>query len=101
MKISIFVFVSPIRYFVLNEDGSSDTEWWDSDVNDAGHIDFTNPEAAEWWYDRILDLVQEFNLDSLKFDAGEISHSPQVSLYYFINAALLPSVSKERWSYMK
>lgn len=65
-------------YFVLAEDGSPDSNWWNNNGSLPGYIDFTNPEAAQWWAGRIRSLIETYDIDSLKFDAGESSFSPQV-----------------------
>lgn len=64
-------------YLVMNATGSTDTEWWQSETGQAGYIDFTNPEAANWFLDRLIKLQQETGLDSFKFDAGESSWAPE------------------------
>lgn len=46
----------------------------------SGYIDFTNPAAAEWWYQRLQNLIDTYDIDSFKFDAGESNFSPQVYL---------------------
>ncbi|CAH2049634.1 unnamed protein product, partial [Iphiclides podalirius] len=65
-------------YLVLNEEGSPDTTWWNNNGSVPGYIDFTSPAAAEWYSARIGDLVRAYDIDSLKFDAGESSWSPQI-----------------------
>ncbi|XP_013142492.1 PREDICTED: uncharacterized family 31 glucosidase KIAA1161-like [Papilio polytes] len=65
-------------YLVLNEDGSPDSSWWNNNGSLPGYIDFTNPEAAEWYSSRIKNLIETYDIDSLKFDAGESSWSPQI-----------------------
>lgn len=67
-------------YLVLNEDGSPDTSWWNNNGSVAAYIDFTNPTAAEWWYQRVKLIVDTYDIDSLKFDAGEASWSPEVAV---------------------
>lgn len=67
-------------YFVKNEQGSVDTQWWNSAKGNASYIDFTNPEAAAWWSTRLRNLQTMYGIDSFKFDAGESSWSPQVSV---------------------
>lgn len=46
-------------------------------------MDFTNPEAAEWWSNRVRSIIETYDIDSVKFDAGESSWSPQVSKLVF------------------
>lgn len=68
-----------LRYLVLDHNGSPLTKWWNSDANDAAYIDFTNPAAATWFYDRLVALKTLSGVDSYKFDAGESSWTPIVS----------------------
>lgn len=65
-------------FLVLNEEGSPDTSWWNSNETIAAYIDFTNPEAVAWWSGRVQELLKTYNIDSVKFDAGESSWSPQI-----------------------
>nr|QOL02381.1 putative family 31 glucosidase KIAA1161 protein [Rondotia menciana] len=65
-------------YLVLNEEGNPESSWWNNNGSLPGYIDFTNPEAAEWYRSRIQDLLDTYDIDSLKFDAGESSWSPQI-----------------------
>ncbi|XP_068622814.1 myogenesis-regulating glycosidase-like [Battus philenor] len=65
-------------YLVLNEENSPDSSWWNNNGSIPGYIDFTNPEAADWYSTRIRNLIETYDIDSLKFDAGESSWSPQI-----------------------
>ncbi|KAL0820841.1 hypothetical protein ABMA28_005512 [Loxostege sticticalis] len=65
-------------YLVLNEEGSPDTTWWNNNGSVPGYIEFTNPEASNWYTQRIQTLIDTYDIDSLKFDAGESSWSPQI-----------------------
>ncbi|KAG6452085.1 hypothetical protein O3G_MSEX007467 [Manduca sexta] len=67
-------------YFVLDEAGSPDTSWWNNNGSVPGFIDFTNPAAAEWWYQRLRTFLDTYDIDSLKFDAGESSFTPQIAV---------------------
>lgn len=71
-------------YLVLNEAGSPDTSWWNNNGSVPGYVDFTNPEAAEWWYQRVKNVIDTYDIESLKFDAGESSFTPQVSVQLFM-----------------
>ncbi|XP_075979492.1 myogenesis-regulating glycosidase-like isoform X2 [Anticarsia gemmatalis] len=66
-------------YFVADESGSTATSWWNNNGSVAGYIDFTNPRAAEWWYQRVRTLLDTYDIDSVKVDAGEASFAPEVS----------------------
>ncbi|XP_063539892.1 myogenesis-regulating glycosidase-like [Cydia strobilella] len=65
-------------YLVLNEEGSPDSTWWNNNGSLPGYIDFTNLEAAAWYSSRLQDLIDTYDIDTLKFDAGESSWSPQI-----------------------
>lgn len=69
-------------YLVLNEEGSPDTTWWNNNGSVPGYIDFTNPEAADWFSDRVRNVIETYDIDTVKFDAGESSWSPQVQIVY-------------------
>ncbi|XP_022126353.2 myogenesis-regulating glycosidase [Pieris rapae] len=65
-------------YLVLNEDGSPIASWWNTNGTNPGHIDFTNPQAANWWSERVRNLLETYGFDSAKFDAGQSSYTPQI-----------------------
>lgn len=67
-----------ISYLVLNEQGNPDSSWWNNNGSVPAYIDFTNPEATTWYTSRIQNLIDTYGLDTIKFDAGESSWSPQV-----------------------
>ena len=46
-------------------------EWWQG--KNATCIDFTNPKSRNWFAKRIKNLLNEYNIDTFKADAGEIS----------------------------
>lgn len=77
-------FCTRYSYLVLNEEGSPETSWWNNNGSIPGYIDFTNPEASDWYTSRIQNLMDTYELDTLKFDAGESSWSPQVKLILFV-----------------
>lgn len=76
--IKLLVFFPYYSYFVLNEEGSPDTTWWNSNGTVASYVDFTNPEAAAWWRGRIQQLMETHDIDSIKCDAGESNWAPEV-----------------------
>lgn len=65
-------------YLVTNYDGNPDTTWWNSKKGESGYVDFTNPDATEWYSNRLKKLQEDAGIDSYKFDAGEISWAPSV-----------------------
>ncbi|XP_026728034.1 uncharacterized protein LOC113494086 [Trichoplusia ni] len=58
------------NYFVVDETGNPNTSWWNNNGSIPGYIDFTNPEAAEWYYQRMKAVLDTYDIDSVKFDAG-------------------------------
>ncbi|KAJ8714336.1 hypothetical protein PYW07_002561 [Mythimna separata] len=68
------------RYFVLDQSLNSTTSWWNNNGTVAGYIDFTNPKAAAWYSERLRALLDAYDIDSVKFDAGEASFAPQISI---------------------
>ncbi|XP_068085898.1 myogenesis-regulating glycosidase-like [Anabrus simplex] len=62
-------------YLVLDITGNAESTWWNGK---GAVIDFTKPEAANWWANRLRKLQQEAGIDSFKFDAGETSWLPQL-----------------------
>uniref|UniRef100_A0A2A4JLH7 Glycoside hydrolase family 31 N-terminal domain-containing protein n=1 Tax=Heliothis virescens TaxID=7102 RepID=A0A2A4JLH7_HELVI len=68
------------RYFVIDEAYETDTSWWNNNGSIAGYIDFTNPKAGNWYYDRLKEVLDTYDIDSVKFDAGESSFAPEISI---------------------
>ncbi|XP_065079534.1 myogenesis-regulating glycosidase-like [Ochlerotatus camptorhynchus] len=63
-------------YLITDNNGSTDTWWWNSGLNEAASVDFTNPEAAEWFSRRLRLIQEQSGIDSFKFDAGETDWIP-------------------------
>lgn len=66
------------RFLVKDFNGSPDTRWWNSIADGAAYIDFTNPMAAQWFTNHLIDLRASSGVDGFKFDAGETSWAPAV-----------------------
>lgn len=64
-------------WFVADRTGNTDSRWWNRPDGEAAYIDFTKPEAAQWFTDRLVKLQEEAGIDSFKFDAGETSWIPK------------------------
>lgn len=67
-------------HFVADHNGNTDTQWWNSVQGDAAYVDFTQPEVAQWFTQRLQAILNESGIDSFKFDAGESSWSPPDAL---------------------
>lgn len=65
-----------LGYFVKNTDGSDIASWWNSD--NSHQIDFTNPDAQEWYSARLRTLQDNPGIDNFKFDAGETKYVANV-----------------------
>lgn len=63
-------------YLVADRNGNTDTEWWNSNKGQAAYVDFTKPDVAEWFTERLQAILDESGIDSFKFDAGETSWTP-------------------------
>ena len=73
-----FKTLSEKGYLVRNFNDSSEpalVDWWNG--NDSGIIDFTNPEAVDWYLKQTQNLKAEFNVTSFKFDGGESTNLPK------------------------
>ena len=58
--------------FVIND--GEESHWWKG----AGvHLDFTNPDAVQWWYGQV-DKVMAPGVDGFKVDQGEINFGDSV-----------------------
>lgn len=64
-------------YLVKSYTGSVDTSWWNSDTNQATHVDFTNPAARSWYRRRLEEIQESYGIDVFKFDGGETSWFPE------------------------
>lgn len=62
-------------YLVKDQDGNVVSTWWDGQ---AGAVDFTNQEAADWYVKRHKKLLKDNHINAVKQDAGESSWLPQI-----------------------
>ncbi|XP_065225168.1 myogenesis-regulating glycosidase-like [Planococcus citri] len=64
-------------YFVKNDAGTT-VKWWNGK---GGYIDFTNPDAYEWFRKRLETLKNSTGIDAFKFDAGESDWAPDSPVF--------------------
>lgn len=57
-------------------------------------LDFTNPEAVEWFSEQLNNMVSEYGLDGFKFDAGDPEYYPESSVSY---KKITPNEHTELW----
>jgi len=78
------------KLVLLNNEGDS-LLTWDEAKNPSiinwwnGYsmvLDFTNPEAVEWFREQLNNMVSEYGLDGFKFDAGDPEYYPENSVSY-------------------
>ncbi|KAJ8947346.1 hypothetical protein NQ318_002872 [Aromia moschata] len=77
-------------YFQIDANGNTNSSWWDG--IDANQVDFTNPDAAQWYSARLKKLQENPGIDSFKFDAGEVTYGPQQPVSSYVNAENTPNV---------
>ncbi|KAJ8978375.1 hypothetical protein NQ317_005956 [Molorchus minor] len=82
-------------YYVRDPEGNTTASWWDGDS--AHQIDFTNPDAAEWYSARLRKLQESPGIDSYKFDAGEVNYAKQPSVYDNVDVETIPNVLTESY----
>jgi myogenesis-regulating glycosidase len=59
------------EFFVKSHSGSVSTSWWNSEKDQAAHVNFAKPAAMDWFRTRLETIRTEFGVDIFKFDAGE------------------------------
>ncbi len=53
------------------------TRWW---RGEGALVDFSNPEAAAWWLDKLRALQDRYGIDGFKFDGGDGNWVPRDGL---------------------
>nr|CAH7726086.1 unnamed protein product [Callosobruchus chinensis] len=81
-------------YFVKDTSGGDKATWWNS--QNSHQIDFTNPEAAKWYTERLKKLQKNPGIGAFKFDAGETNYGPQPSVYN-IDPELVPNALSKHY----
>ena len=68
-------FQEGMNYWVKGIDESVPglLRWWNGI---AATTDMTNIQAAEWYRNRLKTFIDEYSIDGLKFDAGELTYLP-------------------------
>lgn len=55
-------------------------KWWNGY---SAHLDFTNPEAVQWFKDQLDYLQETYGVDGFKLDAGDFNHYAQQPISTF------------------
>lgn len=53
--------------------------WWNGN---SAVLDFSNPEAISWYQNRLDHMIQTYQLDGFKFDAGDAEYYPENSVSF-------------------
>ena len=72
-------FLMNKKWVVMNNGGNKDMQWKDSKVPAVVQwwngfsmvMDFSNPDAVNWFQQQLDKLVEEYNVDGYKLDAGD------------------------------
>lgn len=82
----------------LNSRITKKLNWWNG--KNATVLDPTNPRARRWFIKRLRKLLNEYNLDTFKADAGEISWLKSPFKLFNQEADLAPNKFSEYISFM-
>ncbi|KAL1505265.1 hypothetical protein ABEB36_004866 [Hypothenemus hampei] len=82
-----------LGYFVQNPANESNAEWWNG--NYSHQIDFTKSTATKWWTDRLKAIQETYDIDSFKFDAGEVDYVNQPGVFQDVEHA--PNILTENY----
>ncbi|XP_065075375.1 myogenesis-regulating glycosidase-like [Ochlerotatus camptorhynchus] len=63
-------------FLVANHSGQTESHWWNSEPDGSTHLDFTQPEVAEWFTQRLQAIRTELGIDGFKYDGGEPNWMP-------------------------
>ena len=72
-KASVYKYLRSKGYLILNSKDNSPymTQWWNGK---AALIDFSNPEAYEWFLNQLKSLQQNYGVRGFKLDAGDAEY---------------------------
>jgi len=73
-------YVIKNKYCIMNDDGTPYriTDNW---FNNSLVLDFTNPEAVEWWFKKREYLLTQLNVAGFKTDGGEFIYDSSARFY--------------------
>ncbi len=76
----IWAEINSFDGFLKKEGGGAyPVEWWNGV---SAELDFSNPEAVEWFDGQLRHLVEEYGVDGFKFDAGDFNLYPEDAVSY-------------------
>lgn len=78
----MFIDILFLSLFTKDVRGNVSTTWWNSEKNDAAHINFLNSTADNWFHERLKTFMATYDIDNFKFDGGEIDLMPWVCNVY-------------------
>lgn len=53
--------------------------WWQNNSTGSAVLDVTNPDAVEWFIQRLKELKRVLGIDGFKLDAGEVAYIPPLA----------------------
>ncbi len=69
---NVYRYLSGKKYFLTDNNGNpAIVRWWNGA---SALLDFSNPEAAEWFKSQLNNLTSEYGVDGFKFDAGDFEY---------------------------
>ena len=63
--------------------------WWNNQHEGSAVLDVTNPDALNWFTQRLQALKYTLGIDGFKLDAGEVSYTPPTSSSEYFNISKL------------
>jgi myogenesis-regulating glycosidase len=71
-----FGFAQERGFLILNETGEGPyiTRWWNGD---AALVDFSNPDAYDWYISELHGLTERYNIAGFKLDGGDAEYLSQ------------------------
>lgn len=89
-----YSFLNKSNYFIKDENGKKPGKitWWGGTDYE---VDMSNPQAFEWFFNKLQDLQIRYGVDGFKLDGGDAEYIP---CNYKTFANISPSHSTDMWA---